>query len=95
MFSPFIIPSHALDLTEIHRQKSSRPASRAEILARYQRDYRDNAIRLMAEQSPSARASSTGHPRTARMSLQPLDRVRQTISRALMTAAERIEPNAA
>ena len=95
MFSPYPTALSTLNPHEIHRQKSGRPASRSEILNRYHRDNRDNAIRRMTNLSPNAHAAPTDGPRPTRVSLQPFTRFRRTISRMLVSAAERIEPEAA
>jgi hypothetical protein len=79
--------------------QTARPASRQEILARQLRDNRTNAINIMAAQvlSPEAvHAEQTSiSRRLASTTPSPMTTVRRGISRALMSAAERIGPEAA
>jgi hypothetical protein len=98
MFFPYTTQS-TLAPQELAHLKSSRPASRPEILAQHLRDKRTNTISVMAGQVLSAEAARAEQTSIRRRLDQdtpsPMTFVRRGISRALMSAAERIGPEAA
>lgn len=98
MFAPYSPILPAIDPIERSRIESGRPASRSEILERYLRDNRLDGIGTMSDQTlpaGTAQHSQPVQPLRGQVTPFPLSRVRRTISRALMSAAERIGPEAA
>jgi hypothetical protein len=98
MFFSYTTPS-AFAPHELERLKTARPASRTEVLEQHLRDNRNNAVSIMASQVLSTEAAHAGQtperPRLARITPLPMITVRRGLSRALMSAAERIGPEAA
>lgn len=94
MFGPYTPGLSTLDPLEQRRIRSGRPASRAEILGRHAREFRMDVARAHRElEAPIT--SDRSYMSTNDSSLPGLVRIRATISRMLMSAAQRIEPEAA
>jgi|GEM_PF-3301318 len=94
MFGPYTPGLSTLDPVEQRRLRSGRPASRAEILGRHAREFRLDAARAHYEAEAPV-SPDRSYITTNDSSLPGLVRIRHTISRMLMSAAQRIEPEAA
>jgi hypothetical protein len=101
MFLPSSAYLTPIEPIERDRLKAGRPASRTEILDRHLRERRINAAAithdqtLRTEAATSVRPAQTPPVSTAQTAPISLARVRRGISRALITAGERIGPEAA
>lgn len=98
------LPSNAfvsrIDPNELDRIKSGRPASRSEILDRHLREHGLHNQAVVADQPLPTKASRSerldpAHRDRPQITPNPMVKVRQGISRVLITAGERIGPEAA
>ncbi|HVL25261.1 MAG TPA: hypothetical protein VM450_14325 [Thermomicrobiales bacterium] len=85
MPTTYLLPS--LDAQECTRLESGRPASRAEIIARHLRERRDNEPLFAPEETIVA------HPRPALT--RPVATLRHSLGRALVSAGQRLDREAA
>lgn len=100
MFLPSNAFVSSIDPNELDRIKSGRPASRSEILGRHLREHRVDNQAVIADQPFSTTAARSKHRDSAhrarpQVTPNPMAKVRQGISRVLITAGERIDPEAA
>jgi hypothetical protein len=100
MFVPSTPLVSPIDPTELNRIKDGRPASRTEILDRHLREHRITTQPVTIGQpiQVDTRKNVHGTPvrrNVAPASPNPVAKVRRGISRALITAGQRIGPEAA
>ncbi len=95
--TPLISP---IDPSELNRIKDGRPASRTEILDRHLKEHRITTQPITVDQPIRVNTRNNIHRAPARRHVapapqNPVAKVRRGISRALITAGERIGPEAA
>lgn len=100
MFIPSSAFLSSMDPKEIHRLNTGRPASRSEIVERHLRDHRFSAETITPDRSLQDPGFSNAKRTQARQNVtestpNPVVSIRRSLSRALITFGERINPEAA